>query len=208
MKRACSKDARERCWICGTQPNPVRARPDRQRLGRERRLECHDAIEPSKKYRWLFWIKNSLGDLDELAIFKLAGDPLPAIRSNSNEFLALLPLAIGEILWHLALNVSPFLCKVALGFENSSADQSVETTAHFDNGVLEIEVGEFRAKFVGQQIPETGLDLIVARFTGEMPEKLYCGFACHPPTLAGDLEPDNAKGQAMQRFLHADSSGA
>jgi hypothetical protein len=48
------------------------------------------------------------------------------------------------------------------GFENGPADQRVESTAHHGDPALEIEGRQFGAKFLDQQLPEIGLDLIMA----------------------------------------------
>ncbi len=112
---------------------------NRQRIGRQRHLQCHDAVEPREKQFRLFWIEDYLLDLDKLSCFKLAGDPVPPIRGDSNEFLAFLFLATGEIVRHPALNVRPLLNEIALGFENGPPDQRVEAAVHFRHAAFEIE---------------------------------------------------------------------
>lgn len=149
---------------------------------------------------------NDFLDLNKLAVFELVGDPLAPIRGYSDKFLALFPLPIGEIVRHLALDIRQLLGKVAFGFENRAADQSVETATHHRDPVLEIEGRQFSAK-LDQQLPKIGLDLVMAGFTCKMPQKIDCGLARHRLNLAGALQSDNPEAQAMQRFLQADPRG-
>ena len=64
------------------------------------------------------------------------------------------------------------LCKIALGFENGPPDQRVELAAHLGDPALEIEGRKIGAKFLDQQLPEIGLDLVMAGFTGKMAQKI------------------------------------
>ena len=106
------------------------------------------------------------------------------------------------------LDVRQLLGKIALGFENGPADQRVETAAHHGDPALEIEGRQFSAELTDQQLPEIGLDLVVAGFTCKMAQKIYCGLARHRLNLAGASQSDNPEAQAMQRFLKADSISA
>jgi hypothetical protein len=103
---------------------------------------------------------------------------------------------------HPALDVGPFLCEIALGFENGPPDQSVETPAHFWNPALEIESRQFSAKFIDQQLPKTGLDLVMAWLAREMAEKIYRGRSNHRSKIAAGSSRDNPGGRAIQSFLH------
>ena len=118
-------------------------------------------------------------------------NPLAHIRGYSDKFLAFFPLAIAEIFRHLALDVRQLLGKIALGFENGPADQRVETAAHHGDTALEIEGRKVRAKFLDQQLPEIGLDLVMAGFSRKMAQKIDCGLANHRLNLAGALHSDN-----------------
>src|SRR5579883_791703 len=165
---------------------------DRQRIGGKRRLERHDAIEPRQKQLRLFRVeRESFRDLDELAPFETASDPLPSIRGDPDKFLAFLPLAISEIVGHATLDIRPLSDKVALGFEDRPADQRIEAAAHLGDAALEIEGRQFGAKFLDQQLPEVSLDLVMAGFAREMPEKFYRGGGGHKLNLTGASRPDN-----------------
>jgi hypothetical protein len=88
------------------------------------------------------------------------------------------------------------------------ADQRVETAAHLGDPAFEIEGRKLGAEFLDQQLPEIGLDLIMAGSTCKMPQKIDCGLASHPLNLAAALRSDNPEAQAIQRFLQADPVSA
>ena len=148
----------------------------------------------------MFGIEGDLLDLDKLAVFELVGDPLSPIRGYSDEFLAFFPLAIREIIGHLALDVRQLLCEIALGFENCPAYQRVEAAAHLGDPVLKIEGRKLRAKFLDQQLPEIGLDLVMAGFTCKMAQKIYRGLSDRRSKIAAASELDNPGGREMQSF--------
>ncbi|HEY4848382.1 MAG TPA: hypothetical protein VIH87_11495 [Methylocella sp.] len=68
---------------------------------------------------------------------------------------------------------------------------------------LEIESRKIRAKFIDQQFPETGLDLVMAWFSREMAQKIYRGRSDHRSKIAAASELDNPGGRAIQSFLHS-----
>jgi hypothetical protein len=145
-------------------------------------------------------IEADFRDLDEVAVFEPVGDPGPPIRGYSDEFLAFFPLAIAEIFRHLALDVRQLLGEIALGFENGPADQRVETAAHHGDPALEIEGRQVSAEFTNQQLPEIRLDLVMARFSCKMAQKIYRGLASHRLNLAGTLQSDNPEAKQCRDF--------
>jgi hypothetical protein len=175
---------------------------DGQRIRRQRRFQRHDPVEPGEKQFGFFGIEVDLLDLDKLAVFELAGDPGPPIRGDSNEFLAFHFLAISEIVWQFALDIWPLLSEIALGFENCPADQRVETAAHFRHPALEIEGRQISAKFLDQQLPKIGLDLVVAWLSRKVAQKVYRRRSDHQVRITVASELDNLGGRAIQSFLH------
>jgi hypothetical protein len=77
--------------------------------------------------------------------------------------LVLGALAVGQIVRHPPLDIRPFPVQVALGLENGAADQGVQPAADFGNPLLEIERAQFDPEFRDEQLPEIGLDPIMAR---------------------------------------------
>ena len=66
---------------------------------------------------------------------------------------------------------------------------------------LEIESRKIRAKFIDQQFPETGLDLVMAWFSREMAQKIYRGRSDHRSKIAAPSELDNPGGRAIRAFF-------
>jgi hypothetical protein len=112
------------------------------------------------------------------------------------------PLAVSEIVRHSALDVRPLLGEIALGFQNGPADQSVESAAHLGDPALEIEGRQISAKFLDQQLPEIGLDLVMAGFSRKMAQKIYRGRSDHLSKIAAASERDNPGGRPIRSFLH------
>jgi hypothetical protein len=81
------------------------------------------------------------------------------------------------------------------------ADQRVETAAHLGDPAFEIEGGELGAKFLDQQLPEIGLDLVMAGFTCKMAQKIYRGLASHRLNVAGTLQSDNPEAKQCRDFF-------
>jgi hypothetical protein len=92
------------------------------------------------------------------------------------------------------LDVRPLLGEIALGFENGPANQRVEAAAHFRHPTFEIEGRKLRAELIGQQLPEIGLDLVMAWFSRKMAQKTYRGRSDHRSKIAAASELDNRAG--------------
>jgi hypothetical protein len=81
--------------------------------------------------------ERSAFDGDELLRLQLEHRPIEAVRRDADEMFPLLPLAVSEIIRHLAFDVGPFAVEVALGLEDGAADEGVQSAAHFGYAALE-----------------------------------------------------------------------
>jgi len=112
---------------------------DGQRVGWQRRLERHDAVEPGQERPRLLGIEHRVLELDEGAADEFERGPSTSVRRDADESFALLAFAIGEVVRHAPHDIGPLLGEVALGFEDRSADQRVDAAAHLRDAPLEVE---------------------------------------------------------------------
>jgi len=98
--------------------------------------------------------------------------PVQPVRGDADEALALLSLAVGEVIRHPPLDVRPLPIEIALGLEDGAADQGVEPPAHLRHPALEIERVQLDAEFLDQQLAEIRLYFVVAGAVGEMADKV------------------------------------
>lgn len=157
--------------------------PDRQRIGRQRRLERERAIEPGEKGLGLVGIERGALDHDQCALAQLEHRPFQAVGRDADEMLAFLTFPVGQIVGHAALNIAPLAIEVALGFQHGATDQRIQPPAHLRHAPFEVERVERGAELGDQQLPEIGLHLVMARPRGEVAKQVERGRCDHRARL-------------------------
>ena len=142
--------------------------PHSDRIGRKRALERNGSVEPGEEDVRLVGIKRRIFELDEPPIVALEHHPFEAIGGDADKTLALFTLSIREIIRHAPDHVVPFLIEIPFGFEDSPADESIETAPHLGNATLKIERPELNSELLHQQLPKVRLHLVVTRTGGKM----------------------------------------
>ena len=149
--------------------------------------------------RRLLAVEGRALDDDEPAGVELVHRPFQAIGRDPDKMLALLALAVGEVIGHAPLDIRPFTIEIALGLEDRPANQGVEPAAHLGHAALEVDGAKLDGELLDQQRTEIGLDLVMAGTAREMAQQLdrpvplrhasprrqreHCRGGCHPTNL-------------------------